>query len=182
MSHLHGVGIHDPRHDLRRGIDVGGRYVLIGTDDEGYLAGKAARQILQLLHRHRLGIADHAAFGAAERNIDERALPRHPHRKGLDFVERHVRMKTDAALRRPARHIVLHAVTAKDLVTAGIHARRDGHFQNAARFAQELVDRVGKTDEPGDFVELSLRHLPDVRLRLGSRAINALCHDVYCVR
>src|SRR2546422_9724293 len=68
-----------------------------GLDDAG---GVAARHPLELRHRHGGGIAHHPALRPTERDVHERALPRHPRRERLYFLERHVEIESDTALGR----------------------------------------------------------------------------------
>src|SRR5262249_5654350 len=53
----------------------------------------------------------------------------HPHREGLDLVERDVRVVADAALRRAARDVVRDAVAVERPYRAVVHLNRDrdGH-------------------------------------------------------
>ena len=87
----HAVGVHDPGHGLRVGVDVGRGNVLLRPDERQNRAGVAARHPFQLALRHLFGIAGDAAFGAAEGNVHHRALPRHPRGQRLHFVERDLR-------------------------------------------------------------------------------------------
>ena len=125
LAHVHGVGVHHPRHGLLVGVDVGRGHVFLRTDELDQLGGVAARHALQLAARHVLGIADDAALGAAEGNVDHRALPRHPARQRAHFVERHIGRIANAALRRAARNRVLHPVSGEDLQLSVVHVDRD---------------------------------------------------------
>ena len=58
-------------------------------------------------------VADDAALGATEWDIYHCAFPGHPRGQRAHFVERHVRRKTNAALRRTASDGMLHAITVK---------------------------------------------------------------------
>ena len=118
-----------------------------------------------------LGIADDAALGAAERNVDQRAFPGHPHRQRLDLVERHVGMEADAALARSARQVVLHAIAGKHAKGAVVHADGNRNLEHALGLTQIAVERFVQTDQQPDFVELALRHLPNVIARLYGRKI-----------
>ena len=51
-----------------------------------------------------------AALRAAERHVDERALPGHPHGQRADVVEVGARVEAQAALGRTAGDVVLDAV------------------------------------------------------------------------
>ena len=68
VADVHGVGVHDPRHDLLVGVDVGRRHVLLGADGVDDLGDVAARERLELAARHAGRIADDAALAAAERD------------------------------------------------------------------------------------------------------------------
>ena len=67
----------------------------------------SASSSFELIERR---IAGHAALRAAERDVDEGALPGHPHRQRADVVEVGLRVVSQAALGRSARDVVLDAV------------------------------------------------------------------------
>ena len=83
---------------------------LLGADDDADLGRVPTGQALELLERELLGVDDDAALAAAVRDADDRALPGHPHREGLDLVEADVLVVADAALGRAAAQVVLDAV------------------------------------------------------------------------
>src|SRR3989454_10117583 len=58
----HGVGVHDPGHGLRVGVDVGRRGVALRADDHADLRGVAACHALELVPRQLLGISDDTAL------------------------------------------------------------------------------------------------------------------------
>ena len=74
----HAVGVHDPRHSLCVGINIGCGDVLVGSDNRGDFVSVAPCQVFQLIFRELSRIANDAAFCPAERNIHDRAFPRHP--------------------------------------------------------------------------------------------------------
>ena len=127
----HAVGIHDPGHGLRIGVDIGRGNVLLRPDERQNRAGVAARHPLQLALRHVLRVAGDAALGAAEGNIHHCALPRHPGGQRFHFVERHLRMEADAALGRAAHRAVLHAIAFEAVNVAVVHAHRHGDREHA---------------------------------------------------
>ena len=86
MDYCHGIGVHDPGHGLRIGVNVRRRNVHRGADDGKDLARVTARHALQLALGHALGVADHPALGAAERNVDGGRFPGHPGGQSLYFV------------------------------------------------------------------------------------------------
>src|SRR4051794_12237820 len=104
------VLVHHPRHDLRRGVDVGGGNVDIRPNQVPDLPHIAARKALELAGAHLLRVADHATLATAERNIDERRFPGHPRRQGADGIDRLLWMEPDTSLAGPASVVVLNAV------------------------------------------------------------------------
>ena len=84
------------------------------------------------------GIADDAALGAAERDVDDGALPGHPTGQGADFVERDVGRVADAALGRAAGDVVLHAEAGEHLNAAVVHGHGKVHDDFASRRAEQL--------------------------------------------
>ena len=125
LAHVHGVGVHHPRHDLFVGIDVGGGNVFFRADEFDQLRGVAPGHALDFAHRHFVGIADHAALGAAEGDVDDRALPGHPAGQRAHFVERDVGSVADAALGGTAGDRVLHPESGEDFEVAVVHLYRD---------------------------------------------------------
>ena len=125
VADVHRVGVHEPRHDLRVGVDVGRRHVLLRSDDVDDLGGVAAGEGLEFALRHRGGVADDSALAAAERHLGHGALPGHPGRQRRDFVERDAGVVADAALGRAERDVVLHAVAGEDLDLAVVALDRD---------------------------------------------------------
>src|ERR1039458_9196820 len=88
LPHVHGVCVHHPGHDLFVGIDIRRGNVFFGSDEFDQFGGVAPGHALDFAHGHFVGIADHAALGAAERNVDHGALPGHPTGEGADLIER----------------------------------------------------------------------------------------------
>ena len=118
---MHGIGIHDPRHGLLVGIDVGRGHVFFRADELDELRGVAARHALQLTHRHFVRIANHSTLGSAEWNIHDGAFPGHPTSKGANFIEGHIRCITDSAFCRAASNRVLHPEPGKDFQLPVVH-------------------------------------------------------------
>src|ERR1019366_3920341 len=114
VARVHGVGVHDPRHDLLIGIDVGRGDVAFGPDKIDDLGGVAARDLLQFGVGEDGWVADDSALAAAERNVDDGALPGHPGGQRTHFVEGDIGSESDAALGRAARDRVLYAVAGED--------------------------------------------------------------------
>ena len=120
----HAVGVHDPSHDLRVGVDVRGRDVLVRADDGGNLVGVAASQVLQFVFGELVGIADNSALGATEGNVDDGAFPGHPGGERFDFVESDVGMIANSTFAGAAHAAVLNSETFEDSERTVIHLYR----------------------------------------------------------
>ena len=93
---------------------------------------------------------------------DDRALPGHPHREGLDLVEADVLVVADAALGRAAAEVVLDAVAGEDLDRPVVHVDGEMDGQLAPRLAQDAAQAGVQLEPLGGQVELSLRDLPGI--------------------
>ena len=106
---VHGVGVHDPGHRLLVGVHVRGGDVALRADVVEDFRRVPSRDPLQLASRKFFGIADDAAFGAAERNVDDAAFPSHLGGESTDFVEGDIGAVAQTAFARSARDAVLDA-------------------------------------------------------------------------
>ena len=153
MAGVHGVGVHDPGHGLLIGVHVGRGDVDFRADELEDLGGIAARDALELAGREQTGIADDAAFSAAEGNVGDGALPGHPGGQGADFIEGDVGRVADAALGGAARDGMLDAIAGEDFQTAVVEHDRNVHDDFARRRAQHLLHAVVQAEARGGFVE-----------------------------
>src|SRR6185369_11207270 len=103
-----------------------------------------------------------AALAAAVGDADDRALPGHPHREGLDLVEGDVLVVADPALGRPATQVVLDAIAGEDLDRPVVHLHGEVDRQLAARLAEDAAQAGVKVESFGGQVELLLRDLPGI--------------------
>ena len=181
VADVHRVGVHDPRHDLFVGVDVGRRHVLVGADRVDDLGGVAARQRFELALRHLGRIANDAALAAAERQLRDGALPRHPRRERRHFVERDVRVIADAALGRAERDVVLHAIAGEDLDLAVVHLHGAGHDDLALGLGEDLPDAGFEIENAGGDLEL-LEHRREQRTVCGHQILAADSVDRSCGR
>ena len=161
VADVHAVGVHHPRHDLVVGVDVGRRHVLLRADGVDDLGDVAAGQRLELAPRHPRRIADDAALAAAERDVRDGALPRHPRRERGHFVERDVGVIADAALGRTERDVVLDAVAGEDLDLAVVHLDRARDGDLALGVGEDLPDARVETQQPRCAVELLEHRVED---------------------
>ncbi len=72
--------------------------VFFGPEEFDELGGVAAGHAFEFALRHLLGVADDAALGSSEGDVDDGALPGHPGGEGADFIEGDVGRVADAAL------------------------------------------------------------------------------------
>ena len=99
--------------------------------------------------RQRGRVAGDAALGAAERQVHDAALPRHPHGQGRHLAEVDAGVVAQAALGRAAGQAVLHAVADEDLGAAVVHADRDADDHGPLGQAQAFEDAVVDVDDLG---------------------------------
>ena len=166
VSDVHAVGVHDPRHHLLVGVDVGSGDVLFGTDGVDDFGNVAARERFELAPRHLGRIADDPALAAAERDVRDGALPRHPAGERRHFVERDARVVAEAALRGAERDVVLHPVAGEDLDLAVVHLHRATDGDLSLGVGEDLPDAGVEIENAGGDVEL-LEHVLEQRsLRL----------------
>ena len=160
VADVHAVGVHHPRHDLIVGVDVGRGHVLLRPDRVDDLGDVAPRQRLELALRHPRRVADDAALAAAEGDVRDRALPRHPGRERRDLVERDVGVIADAALGRTERDVVLDAVAGEDLDLAVVHLHRTRDDDLPLGMREDPPDAGLEVEDAGGAVEL-LEHRPE---------------------
>src|SRR5919197_846744 len=107
-------------------------------------------------------VADDAALAAAEGDVRDGALPRHPRRERRDFVEIHAGVIADAALRRTERDVVLHAVAGEDFDLAVVHLHRTRNDDLTFGTGEDLPDARFEGEESRGAVEL-LEHRAEDR-------------------
>ena len=142
LAHVHGIGVHDPRHRLVVRVHIRRGNVLLRPDELNDVGSVAPSHALELALRHLVRIADDSAFRTAERNVDHRALPCHPAGQGANFIQRYLRRKSNAALARPARHRMLHAKAGEYLNMSVVHHYRDMNNDLPVGVPQNLPDAV----------------------------------------
>ena len=136
MAHMHGIGIHDPGHDLLVGVDVGTGNIFFRPQQLHQFRRVPSGEALQFTLGHLVRIANHSPGRAAERDIHHRAFPRHPTGQRASFVKSDVGGITNAALGRPAIDRVLHPESGKYLQAPVVQLYRDMHDNFAAGLAQ----------------------------------------------
>ena len=162
VAFVHGISVHDPRHGLWIGIDIGRRHIALGPDDVHDLRGIAARDALQFTGRQQVGIANHSAFGAAEGNIHHRAFPCHPGGQGPHFVQRHIRRETDSAFGRTAHDGMMHTIAGENFVASVVQHHRDADLQLERGHSQNLAQAFVQAQQFSGFVEARLSGNPRI--------------------
>ena len=102
-----------------------------GPDDGQNFFGETPSEAFDLAAAQVCGVHGDAALGAAERQVHDAALPRHPHGQGGDLAEIHAGVVAQPALGRAAGERVLHAVAEERLRLARIAANGDAHHHRA---------------------------------------------------
>ncbi len=164
VAHGHGVSVHNPRHGLRVGINIGRGNVLRGPDDRQNFAGIAPRHPFEFALGHALGVTNHAALRAAERHVQHGGLPRHPGRQRFYLIQRYVGMVADASFSGSSRDVVLHPVAGQHFYLPVIHLCRDGNLQHALGRAQYLPQSGIELQEFRRHIELNLRDAEGVQV------------------
>src|SRR6185437_13470230 len=168
LTHVHGVGIHDPGHDLLVGIDVGGGHVFFRPDEFDDFGGVAAGHALEFAGGHFFGIADHAALGSAEGDVDDGALPGHPTGESAYFVKIDVGCISDAAFGWAARLRMMHAEPGEDLDAAVIHGNWKVNDEFAGGIAKNLPEPLVEVELTGGEVEAGSLRFPWIDLLIKS--------------
>ena len=166
MADLHRVRVHHPGHRLLVGRHVGRRDVLLRADHGQELGGEPARDRLQLALGHRARVAADPALRAAVGQLQQRALPGHPHRERRALAERDVRVVPDPAFRRAEDARVLDAVTRVDRPPAVVELDRDCDDQRALGDAQALGDGLADVGVGQRLLELGERRVEQGRFPL----------------
>ena len=135
------VRVHHPDHRLAVGVHVGRRDVEVGADVAAERRGEAARDALELGLAVLARVELDAALAAAERDLVERALVRHPRRERLHLVEVGLVVVAHAALVRAEDVVVLDAVALEHLDTCRCHADREVDDQLVLGLAEDLRRR-----------------------------------------
>ena len=181
LPHMHGVGVHDPGHGLLVGVDVRGGNVLLWADKLDQFRGVAAGHAFQLADGHLLGVADHAALGAAERDVDHGALPRHPTGQRANLIQGDVGGIADSALARTARNRVLHPEAGEDLDASVVHHHRDVHDHFACRVAQHLPQPFIQVKFLCSKVKSSSLGFPGINFLLERYGLHNQSPDMDCI-
>ena len=128
-------------------------HVPLGPNEIDDLGGIAPRQFFELRIGEHVRVDNHAAFAAAEGNVDDGAFPSHPRSQRADFVKRHIGRETNTAFGRTARDGMLHAISGEDFNAAIVEQHRDMHGNLSRRRAQHLAHAVIDLEKLGGFVE-----------------------------
>src|SRR4030043_1506895 len=143
-------------HDVRRGDVAEIADVLGGGPDP------AAAEPFLLARAEVVRVADDAALAAAERDVDDGALPGHPHGQGADRVDRLLGVEANAALAGAAGVVVLAAEAAENTDAVVVHADGNGEMVLPQRVPQEVPGRLIELEKVSDGVKLFLGHFERV--------------------
>lgn len=89
LALIHGIGVHEPGHDLRVRAHIGGHYVGMRTDQRDHLLHVAPRERLEFARRQGVRINRNASLGSPIGKSRQRTFPAHPDRQGGDFADIH---------------------------------------------------------------------------------------------
>ncbi len=128
----------------------------MGTDILGDLADPAAAELFMLSGAQIVRIAHDAAFTSAQRDIDHRAFPRHPHREGTNDIDIFHRMETDSPFAGAARIVMLNPEPPEYPDLAVVHANGDAEMVFPQRITEQVPGRLVQIEKISHSVELSL--------------------------
>ena len=94
-----------------------------------------------------VGVELDTALGAAEGQVDERALPRHQRGESFHLGVGNGRMEPNAAFVGAQDVVVLDPVALKDAVRIVVHANREVHLHDGLGLRKDGVQLGGQIDE-----------------------------------
>jgi len=139
--------------------------------------------------RRTARVDGNAALGAAEWNVDQRALKRHPCGERSDLVAVDGGGEANTALVGPQGVVVLDAVALKDLESTVVHRDREVHDDLVARFGEYASVGLAQVDEVrGSLKLLDCRFMKRTMLAHGQEHYTKLvrcgaadwCHRMHC--
>ncbi len=139
ISLEHAVSIHNPAHDLRIGVDVRRRNILLRTDQGKNHSGIPSRKPFELPMGKLPGVDLHPAFCSSVRDIDHCTFKGHPRRKRFHFIHVHIFVIADPAFARASGTGVLYPVALKYPDRSIVHLHRNGYLQLPFRIFQYFV-------------------------------------------
>ena len=154
-----GVLVHDPRHDLGVGVDVGSGDVLVGPEDRTDHQCEAPGHALELVRAQLRRVHLDATLGPAERDVDQRRLPGHQRCEGANLVLVDARVVADAALVGATAVVVLHAEAADHAHRAVVEANGDLDRDLASRFAERDAHLARQFDDVRGGVDVEVDRL-----------------------
>ena len=166
VAALHRVGVHHPGHRLlvRRHVRRGD--VFLRPDEREQLRRESPGEALQLGTAQRPRIAAHAAFRAAVRQPEQRALPRHPDRERRALAEGDPGVVAHAALGGAEDARVLDPVAREHDAPSVVELDRARHDDRALGMSEPLGDAVVDVGVRDRLVELRDRRPEERRVVL----------------
>ena len=156
---VHGIGVHEPGHDLLVGAHVRRHDVDARADERDHFLHVPARQVLEFALAERARIDGDAALGAPVGQIGERAFPAHPDRQRPHLADVDVGREARAALGGPKGQVMLNPVAGEDPGMSVVHVDRAGDDDRALGEQQPVALVVGDREVVGDDIKLLARHL-----------------------
>src|SRR3989339_306793 len=156
--------VHHPGHHLRGGVDIRGRHILLRADDPSDLVDVGPAQPLLFTLGHLLGVADHAALPAAQRQVEQGTLPGHPGGQRADGVYGLIGMETDSTLAGSLGVVVLDAESLEYLYRSVVHADRNRNVEFARGHPQDRLNTGIQMEYLCALVELPLCYCKRINL------------------
>ena len=136
---LHGNGIHDPRHNLAIGTNVWCWDIRSFTQNDANFGRISSGELLNFAQTQLFSIDFNRALSSTIRNINNGALPRHPHRKRCSFMNVNINVIPNPTLRWSSRRVVLDSITLEAHNLTIVHNNWEIDHQLAHRMRQHLM-------------------------------------------
>ena len=157
-----GIFVHHPAHHLRGGAHIGRGHIVAGTDVLPHHVHPTTAKAFLLMNGKRGGIHNDTTLAAAQGDVGDCALPRHPGSQSTDGVHGLIGCKANAAFVWAAGIVMLNAITLKDTSGAVIHAHRNAEGIFAHRPAQDFRHGGIQFEQFGNVVKLFLSHIKGI--------------------
>ena len=158
---MHGIGVHEPGHDLRIGPHVGPHDVGARANERDHFLHVAAGKCFQFTAGQFVRVDGHPAFRSAVGQADQGTFPTHPNGEGRRFAERKIRRETRAAFGRSDAQVMLDAVALVNLDPAVIVLDGQRHGDRALGLDQALTVLLRDFEVIGQHLELLHGHAED---------------------
>jgi hypothetical protein len=110
-----------------------------------------------------MGVARYPSIGPSQRDIDDSALPGHPHSKSLYGIDRFQRMEANSALSRAPDIVMNHSESTKYTDIPIVQSYGYGKLMFSHRIQKEFSCGFIQVKHARDMIELVLGHFKGIK-------------------